>query len=93
MKHAEELRAARARKKLSQRELANLIGLTQQMVSAWENGEPIAREHWEKLKQSLDIDLESMQDDNIEQVTTNTILGGQIRDAGVGGSNPLFPTI
>ena len=75
MKHAEELRATRARKKISQRELARAIGLTQQMISAWEGGEPVAQEHWGVIKDVLGVDLELIQDNST--VRTNTITGNQ----------------
>lgn len=74
MKHAEELRAARARKKLSQRELALAIGLTQQMISAWENGEPVAQEHWGTIKDVLGVDLSLISDSSRK---ANTITGNQ----------------
>lgn len=75
MKHAEELRAAMARKKISQRELARAIGLTQQMISAWEGGEPVAQEHWGVIKDVLGVDLALIQDNSTVQ--PNTITGNQ----------------
>lgn len=77
MKHTKELRAARARKKISQREPARAIGLTQQMVSAWESGEPVAQEHWVIIKDVLGVDLALIQDNSTARSNTNTITGNQ----------------
>jgi len=57
MNSAIEIRAARARKKISQRNLALSLGVTQQLVSAWENGEAVASSHWEKIKEEIGVDL------------------------------------
>lgn len=46
----QRLREARMRAKLSQQQVADAVGVTRQMVSRWEKGDPLPNnDHWYKL--------------------------------------------
>lgn len=72
MKLKEEIKVARAKKNLSQRGLAQLSGVTQQMVSSWEKGEPVAERHWEVIQEEMGIDVSLFSNDVEGDVQTIT---------------------
>lgn len=76
MKIKDEIKVARVRKNLSQQGLADILGVTQQLVSEWERGEEqVAKRHWEKLKSDFGVDVESIiNSDGVqaEQIATQT---------------------
>ena len=72
MKLKEEIKVAMVKKNLSQRELANLLGVTQQMVSAWEKGEPVAERHWKVIQEEMGIDVSLFSNDVDGDVQTIT---------------------
>lgn len=57
MKISEALRMARAAKKMKQHELAAMIGVSQQMVSGWENdSDPVSPKNWQAILEALGVD-------------------------------------
>jgi len=57
MKLSDALRMGRAAKKLSQRQVADHLGLKQQAVSEWEKGGGVDKKHWGGIKELLDVDV------------------------------------
>ena len=59
IKTNEKIRMARLAKRLSQQAIADILGVTQQAISDWENGGGIDQEHWPALKEHLGVDVSS----------------------------------
>ena len=55
----EEMRIARAAKKMKQHEVADAVGVEQQSVSEWEQGGGIRADYWDKIKEVLGVDVKS----------------------------------
>ena len=60
MEISDIIRASRKRKKLSQRKLAELLGVTYGAVGQWETGGGIRQEHMHALRIALDISEDFM---------------------------------
>ena len=57
----DDLKALRRRKRLSQKELGTLVGVSRHTVQTWEDGtaQP-RREHIRKLAEALDVDAKQL---------------------------------
>lgn len=51
------IKAARFNKGLDQGDLAEIFGVTQQMISTWERTGNVPRKHWDKLNETLGVNL------------------------------------
>ena len=67
-----------ALKKLKQHELAAAIGVSQQMVSEWENDcEPVAAKNWGAMKDVLGVDCTVLDMPVKTKTTTQTTTGNR----------------
>ena len=80
-----KLRNLRLKRKLSQEELADLVGVSQVTIGKWEQGNSIKHEHIKKLADVLDIPYDYLLEEkqiNISQTNTenatNNITGFEI---------------
>lgn len=68
-----KLRGLREKKKLSQEELAQKIGVSQVTIGKWEQGTSIKHEHIKKLAEVLDVPLDYLlKEKHMDVKHTNT---------------------
>ena len=74
-----KIRYCRLKKKLSQEELAQLVGVSQVTIGNWEQGKSIKHEFIKKLANTLSVSidflLEDMQNTNSKILTNSEIKG------------------
>ena len=78
MKFGEKVRAARLAAHYSQRQLADMTGIALRTIQNYESGErlPKQKESYKLLAAALNVELESLKDDNADFVikaTENTV--------------------
>lgn len=74
-----KIRYCRLKKKLSQEELAQLVGVSQVTIGNWEQGKSIKHEFIKKLANALNVSsdflLEDIQNTNSKMLTNSEIKG------------------
>ncbi len=76
-----KIRYFREKKKLSQEELAHLVGVSQVTIGNWEQGKSIRHEFLRKLANALDVStdflLEEIQNTNLQPLPERDDLGNE----------------
>lgn len=69
-----KLRALREKKKLSQEELACIIGVSQVTIGNWEQGKSIKHEYVSKLAKALDVPVDYLLEEKQAKIVNTWII-------------------